>query len=351
VGRLLQLRSAAALAAVALLAGSTEAAASERQVPEYGPLPPWSLPAHVPDRILSGSPARASAAGTVAAAGRRFYRTADGHQVEVAVSSSYPSDAAADQAIVDFLASRSHGAELGSLRLFVGMPGEVSSLCGGEGAVACYSPGEQRMYVPGQDSGGVPMEYAITHEYGHHVAAWRSNSPWDALDWGPKHWASQVRVCRHVERRLLFPGDQGRHYLDDPGEGFADGYAHLHYPRTDWQYNPLMAPGPAVLRAIRRDVERPWSGPRTLTFRGHGKGVFRVRLRLDGDVAVRLVARRASRHGLEVRSGGVVVRRTLRGGSGLGISWCRRERRELVTFAVRRRSGGGPFELKVRYPG
>ena len=52
------------------------------------------------------------------------------------------------------------------------------------------------MYVPDQavESGHAP-EYVLAHEYGHHIAAWRSNAPWEAVDWGPKHWASAMRAC------------------------------------------------------------------------------------------------------------------------------------------------------------
>jgi hypothetical protein len=222
--------------------------------------------------------------------------------------------------------------------------------------VACYAIGEGRMYVPGESVQGIPVEYPLTHEYGHHVASWRSNSPWDALDWGAKHWASEMRVCRHVHRGRLFPGNQGAHYRDDPGEGFADGYAHLHYPDVPWYFNELMRPGPAEFAAIRRDVLRPWSGPRRRTFRGglgagSTKRIFRVRLTLDGSVTLRLDARRGASYSVEARAGGFAAGRVLRSGQGFGVEWCRSRVRELVTITVRRRSGSGPFALSVRWPG
>jgi hypothetical protein len=212
------------------------------------------------------------------------------------------------------------------------------------------------MYVPGEQVEGIPVEYALTHEYGHHVASWRSNNPWDALDWGAKHWASATRVCTHVDKGRLFPGNQGAHYLDDPGEGFADGYAHLHYPAVPWQYNDLMRPGRSAFAAIRRDVLRPWTGDRTRTFRGRlgpGRGVrrFRVRVTLDGDVSLRLAAKGNASLTVTAQTRGFAVGRGLRAGRGFGIRWCRRRLVEYVTLTVRRRSGAGPFALTVDWPG
>ena len=121
---------------------------------------------HLNDTVLSGPVA--SAAGV--SGPTRAYTTSDGHNVSVRVSRAYPDSVAADRALVDFLDSRLHGAELGSLSVYVGAPSEIERLCGGAGAVACYGVAEQRMYVPGEAVQGVPVEYALTHEYGHHVA-------------------------------------------------------------------------------------------------------------------------------------------------------------------------------------
>ena len=283
--------------------------------------------------------------------------TSDGYEVEVEASRSYPHDPAADQALVDFLGSLLHGPELGALRVYVGTPAEIVRLCGGDPrVVACYDIVAARMFVPGEQVQGIPVEYALTHEYGHHVANWRSNNPWDSLDWGAKYWASETRVCSHVARRRLFPGNQGAHYFDDPGEGFADGYAHLHYPTVPWQYNDLMRPGRSAFAAIRRDVLRPWSENRTRTFRGRlgpgrGNRRFRIRVTLDGDVSLELAAARHASYSVTAQTRGYAVGRGLRAGRGFGIEWCRRRPVEHVTLTVRRRSGAGPFALTVRWPG
>lgn len=292
-----------------------------------------------------------------AGARSRTLSSPDGYQVEVQVSASYAHDPEADQALVDFLGTRLHGSELGALSVYVGTPREIGRLCGGDlQTVACYAINEKRMYVPGEKVDGIPVEYPLTHEYGHHLALSRSNNPWDALDWGAKRWASATRICVHVNRGELFPGNQGAHYFDDPGEGFADGYAHLHYPRVPWQYNELMRPGRSEFVAIRHDVRRPWAGNRSRTFRGRlgpGRGVrkFKIRLTLDGAVKLRLAARRGTSYSVEAETGGFGAGRVLRSGGGYGIEWCRRRPAERVTLTVRRRSGSGPFALTASWPG
>jgi hypothetical protein len=287
----------------------------------------------------------------------RTLSSPDGHRIELEISTSYADDPAADQALVDFLGSRLHGAELGSLHVYVGTPREIARLCGGDARiVACYSIGEGRMYVPGEEVDGVPVEYPLTHEYGHHLASARSNHPWDALSWGAKHWASTTRVCAHVKSGALFPGNQGRHYLDDPGEGFADGYAHLHYPVIPWQYNDLMRPGRSAFAAIRRDVLRPWVRNRSRTFRGRlgprrGPRTFKIRLTLDGDVTLRLRAPRGAAYAVQAETSGFAAGDVLNSGGGFVTEWCRRRPAEQVTLTVRRQSGSGPFALTASWPG
>jgi hypothetical protein len=291
------------------------------------------------------------------ATGTRSYLTADGHRVEVQVSSSYPADPAADQSLVDFLGSRLHGRELGALSVYVGAPPEIRRLCGGHSAViACYSIYEARMYVPGESVQGIPVDYPLTHEYGHHVANRRFNSPWDALDWGPKHWASALRVCTHVEAGRLFPGNQGAHYRDDPGEGFADGYAHLHFPELPWHFNKLMRPDASIFRAIRRDVLHPWTGPRSRTFHGRfgperDTRTFSVPVRLDGSLRLRVDGPAGASYSVQAETAGFATGAALRSGRGFRTDWCRRRPVDRVKITVKRRTGTGPFALTVRWPG
>jgi hypothetical protein len=349
-------RRLTALLAVLALACPAGAAARERDVPQPGPLPAGASLEHF-DGVVVRQEAPAMRAARAAARAPRSYATPDGYRVGVEASTAYPLDPAADQKLVDFLASRVHGAELGELSVYVGTPGEIVHLCGGDPeVVACYAIDQARMFVPGEAVRGIPVEYPLTHEYGHHVASRRSNSPWEALDWGAKHWASAMRVCAQVRRGLLFPGNQGAHYWDDPGEGFADGYAHLHYPTTPWYYNRLMRPTAAALAAIRRDVLEPWTGPRSRSFRGRlgsrqAKRSFYIRLRLDGDLGLRLTAPRGTVYEVEAETPGFAAGQRLRGGGAFGVEWCRRRAVDLVKLTVRRRAGSGPFALRVSWPG
>jgi hypothetical protein len=347
---------ATAAGAAVLLAVPSSAVARERDVPDAGTAVAHAELEQTHDTVFQEAAPRAARIAR-ARATAQAYSSVDGYRVEVEVSSSYPPDPAADQALVDFLGSRLHGAELGTLGVYVGAPTEIQRICGGSpGVVACYAIGEGRMYIPGESVHGIPVEYPLTHEYGHHVASWRSNNPWDALDWGAKHWASAMRICTHVHRGLLFPGNQGAHYRDDPGEGFADGYAHLHYPDVPWHFNELMRPGPIEFEAIRRDVLRPWSGPQSRTFRGRLGPArrarrFAIRVRLDGNFTVRLAARPGTSYSVEAETDGYAAGRTLRSGGAFGVEWCRRRPVERVTLTVRRRIGAGPFALRVRWPG
>jgi hypothetical protein len=344
------------LAAVAALACPATAAARERDVPEPGPLPSTAQAPEAAFRVVDSASGGMRAART-SGAGVRRYATSDGYQVAVEASPSYPVDPAADQKLVDFLASRVHGPELGDLSVYVGTPDEIVGICGGDPqTVACYAIAEQRMFVPGESVHGVPVEYALTHEYGHHIALWRSNSPWDALDWGPKYWSSEMNVCKGVRRRLLFPGNQGSHYWDDPGEGFAEGYAHMHYPGAPWYYNGLLRPDARAYTAIRRDVLQPWTGPRVRTFRGrvnqrHPKRSFHIRLHLDGDLAMRLTAPRGTVYSVQAEISDFAAGRRLHGSGGFGVQWCRHRNVDRVELTVTRRKGSGPFALRVSWPG
>jgi hypothetical protein len=343
----------AALATVVLLLLPGEADARERDVPRQGPLPAFG---HVEDTVVQQA-TRAMRTASAGGRGARRYATPDGYRVAIEASPAYPVDPIADQKLVDFLASRVHGAELGDLSVYVGTPEEIRQLCGGHpDVVACYAIEEARMYVPGESVRGIPVEYPLTHEYGHHVASWRSNSPWDALDWGGKHWASAERVCANVRRGLLFPGNQGAHYFEDPGEGFADSYAHLHYPRAPWYYSELMRPDARSLAAVRRDVLRPWTGPRTRTFRGRlgprrEARTVHIKVRLDGDVQLDLAAPRGAVYEVSAETPGFAAGQRLRDGKGFGVEWCRRRQVDRVELEVRRVSGRGPFVLSASWAG
>jgi hypothetical protein len=358
----------AAAGTVVLLASAAPAAADgPRIAPVHPSAPATTGPVSGPvrDRVIARRSPRARASAGVGST--HAYQTADGASVEVQLSQSFADTAenrGGAQSFVDFLGTRVHGSELGRLRMFVGTPAEVTNECGGDdGVQACYVGGERRMYVPSTDPGGTrspfTREYVMTHEYGHHIAAYRRNDPFLAINWGPKYWASYKRICAGVFQGRYFPGNQAAHYLDDPGEGWADSYAHLHYPSLPFQFNPGFAPDAGAFAAIQRDVLTPWNGPVTRTVRRTLSARRPVTsttssLTLDGTIALALSGPRRANYDLQVVENGRVVGKTRTVGSRDRITGtvCRGNSGTAnITFRVRRRSGSGPFSLRISTPG
>lgn len=189
---------------------------------------------------------------------------------EVQITSSYYAPAETDS-IAATLRGLVHGPELSSLSVYVAAPAEIAEICGAT-VVACYLPAESKMVVSGVDRpvAGVPRDFAIAHEYGHHIANTQAGDTLAAIDVGTIRWATYERVCQFTRSRRLFPGNQSAHYWEDPEEAFAESYAHLSDPTStvSWQYTPLLAPSPAALAKIRADIAHPWTGPVTASLSG-----------------------------------------------------------------------------------
>ncbi len=326
------------------------------QPPRAGALPVRPFAGTVRDRVLSDGGRRSGTprARAARASSASSYRTRDGYAIRVTVSRAYELDRPAVQGFVDFLGSRLHGSELGRLSVAIATPKEVGHDCGASDALACYDPARERMIVPGQDPGPgqPPLAYVITHEYGHHIAFNRRNAPWSAAAWGPKRWDSLERVCPGVRAHRFYPGDEGDHYYQDPGEAWAESYASYHYRSNPWRWTPLLRPGPAAFGAVRRDVLDPWRGPlraaRSLSFAPGRAGVrwWSLAPTLDGSAIVRLHPAR----GEQIETRVFVGRRlALRSASrSVPITIC--GARSLRLAFVRRR-GHGPVRVSVAYPG
>ncbi len=353
--RLVFLLALAALAAAAPAGAPASGASGGLRLhpPRAGALPADPFAAPVRDRVLrstSGAPrVRAAQASNEGA-----YRTADGYTILVTVSRAYQLDRAAVQGFVDFLDSRLHGSELGRLRVVIETPSEVGNDCGAADALACYDPSTEQMFVPGQEPGpGQPsLALVITHEYGHHIAFNRRNSPWSAAAWGPKRWDSVEHVCSGVRAHRFYPGDEGDHYFDDPGEAWAESYATYHYRSNPWRWNRLLRPGPAGFAAVRSDVLDPWRGPRhvgrSFSFAAGGPGVrwWALAPRLDGSAVVRLQPAAGELVETRVFAGRRLVGRSTSRSVPVTICGARSLR-----FSFVRRRGSGPVRVSVAYPG
>ena len=221
-------------------------------------------------------------------------------------------DAALGQRWADFLATLVHGSELSTVTVLLATPAQISVTCGAD-AVACYSARGAQLYAPGEDPGSdLSAEAVITHEYGHHVAANRSDAPWLALDWGPKRWASSMQVCAQARRGVLVPGAEDPvQYTENPGEGWAETYRVLNerragLPETPWQIvEQSLYPTAAALTAAEQDVTTPWATGTTTTqtatlSQTRKTRTFTVATQLDGTMKMTLRASGGMRVSLDV---------------------------------------------------
>lgn len=201
-------------------------------------------------------------------------------------SSTY--DRAQVSPLVGVVDSLPHGPELEKLKLYVATDAEIAATCGA-GTMACYDPGAERMVVSGESEeiAGIPREAVIAHEYGHHIANNRvGGGIWPALSAGTPRWSTQERVCELARSGQVFPGDQGLHYWDNPGEAFAQSYSQMVLPQAGWHYSSLLLPDAAALTKLRRDVVDPWAGPRTIAWGRGALGASEGGLGIGAGVAV-----------------------------------------------------------------
>ena len=246
------------------------------------------------------------------------YTTSTGEQVRIVVSDRYAVDEARNQRWADFLARLVHGSELATVTLYLVPPVELARFCGPD-AIACYDQSDFTIYSAADAFVvDVSPEAAIAHEYGHHVAASRLNTPWATLDWGTKRWATYVGVCARVESGELAPGDENERYGLNPGEAFAEVYRVLNERRlglveTSWEIvDSAFIPDEAALARVEQDVIAPWQGATTVRRSGRATQTRAATVKfgtpLDGRFAA--TVRSATPVQVELLFDGVVVARS-----------------------------------------
>jgi hypothetical protein len=259
------LRSLAVAAVLVLIAAGGASSASERETASAA----TTAYAYSLDGQTGVSRISAPARGAVNWLGGPT-TAATGDVVSVFVSDLLPTET--PQKWADFLAGLTHGPELAQLTARIATLAEVQQLCGAR-ALGCYFRNEMISLGEALIDGRTTPEEVVRHEYGHHVAAHRVNAPWDALDWGPKHWASAATVCPRVSRGEAFPGNEGRNYGQNPGEAWAETYRLMDERKAGittarWQIiDPSFFPNEPALQAADRDVLQPWTANRKVLHR------------------------------------------------------------------------------------
>jgi hypothetical protein len=252
------------------------------------------------------SRAQARAAASATASAQRYpVNDGAGRTVSINVSPTCTTlcDNADPQTIANFLGTLPHGDEMNLLEVDLVEPSlEMAAQCGSAQALSCYYPDQNRIVASGDSftaSDNATQLYVIAHEYGHHVANHRNNAPFDnpAINWGPKNWASFAGVCQGVRAGRYFPGDEGGHYYDNPGEAFAESFAHNAFPTqpVPWEWPDFPDPHNGGFAPLQRDALQPWSGDSVEKRRGRfpkkrrpKKTVKRFGTPLDGDLKLSL---------------------------------------------------------------
>jgi hypothetical protein len=310
----------------------------------------------------------ATSARISATASSQRYPIDDGSGATIAVSvtaaCAESCEMADPQRIADFIGTLIHGDEVSLLTVQLDTEFQLGFDCG-FGAEACYYRGENKIVIGGYeeaDGDGATLEFVLAHEYGHHVAQHRDvAAPFpSAINWGTERWASAENVCRGRRDGRLFPGDEGTHYFEDPGEAFAESFARYRFPdlSVQWRYLSALRPNAASFRAIREDTLSPWQGRTSFSLSGHvpargeGAAVESLSTPLDGTVSLRPSSLRRHGYELALRSrAGRLLRSSHHGldpRHQLDYTVCGQPTLRLVITSTHRR--GGPFKLQIQRP-
>jgi hypothetical protein len=296
----------------------------------------------------AAAPAPSLLALRSAAAFDGIYTTAAGEQVHISVSDQLVSDDAENQRWADFLGSVPHGSELELVEVYFAPVEEVRTICGAS-ALACYAPTQRLIVAPAEETEGQPARQSIiAHEYGHHLANSRLNTPWPGVVLGTKRWATYMGICAGVEDGTF----SLQQYELDPAEGFAESYRvlverKLALEPTPWEIvDALFEPDDTSLALIEQDAAEPWLRNTVVGVKGSRTRTIRFSTPLDGKLTLTLRAPRSSVY--ELRVPGLPIRRALgRGPATVSTTVCGTRQ---VRPTVRLVKGKGTFQLTVSRP-
>ena len=168
--------------------------------------------------------------------------------------------------------------------------------------------------------------------------------------------ASYEDVCARTEEGTAFPGDEGSHYSQNPGEAWADTNRMLNGGSPNlWQFDPGFFPNSTDFRLAKEDILQPWPGNTLYQATGRFGSQSRSRslpLILPDDgrhASIKLVAQDTLRANLYLYAGGALIAKATGPSRSHAIRFSICGGRH-ARVRVSRRSGHGSYTVQANIP-